>query len=63
LWRFTRSTNVLLYGLHVNHLVGLGIAKQVTGKRRARLFGYSCYLKILGEGTEFRVGRQMFVTH
>jgi hypothetical protein len=44
-------------------LVGLGIAKEVTGKRRARLFGYSCYLKILGEGTEFRVGREMFVTH
>jgi Fic family protein len=36
----------------LNHLVRLGIAKEVTGKRRARLFGYSRYLKILGEGTE-----------
>ena len=27
--------------LSLNHLVRLGIAKEVTGKRRARLFGYS----------------------
>jgi Fic family protein len=38
--------------LSLNHLVRLGIAKEVTGKRRARLFGYSRYLKILSEGTE-----------
>jgi Fic family protein len=36
----------------LNHLVRLGIAKEVTGKRRARLFGYSRYLNILSEGTE-----------
>jgi Fic family protein len=36
----------------LNHLVRLGIAKEVTGKRRARLFGYSRYLKILSGGTE-----------
>jgi Fic family protein len=36
----------------LDHLVRLGIAKEVTGKRRARLFGYSRYLKILSEGTE-----------
>ena len=36
----------------LNHLVRLGIAEEVTGKRRARLFGYSRYLKILSEGTE-----------
>src|SRR3989441_1569370 len=36
----------------LNHLVRLGIAKEVTEKRRARLFGYSRYLKILSEGTE-----------
>jgi Fic family protein len=36
----------------LNHLVRLGIAKEVTGKRRARVFGYSRYLKILSEGTE-----------
>jgi hypothetical protein len=34
------------------HLVRLGIAKEVTGKRRARIFGYSRYLKILSEGTD-----------
>jgi hypothetical protein len=35
-------------------LVRLGIAKakEVTGKRRARIFGYSHHLKILSEGTE-----------
>jgi len=36
----------------LDHLVHLGIAKEVTGKRRARVFGYSRYLKILSEGTE-----------
>jgi Fic family protein len=36
----------------LGHLVRLGIAKEVTGKRRARVFGYSRYLKILSEGTE-----------
>jgi Fic family protein len=36
----------------LNHLVRLGIAKEITGKRRARVFGYSGYLKVLSEGTE-----------
>ncbi len=36
----------------LDHLVRLGIAKEVTGKRRARVFGYSRYLKNLSEGTE-----------
>ncbi len=36
----------------LDHLVRLGIVKEVTGKRRARVFGYSRYLKILSEGTE-----------
>ena len=36
----------------LNHLVRLGIAREVTGRRRARIFGYSRYLKILSEGTE-----------
>ncbi len=36
----------------LDHLVRLGIAKEITGKRRARIFGYSRYLKILSEGTE-----------
>ncbi|MGA7568732.1 MAG: Fic family protein [Terriglobales bacterium] len=36
----------------LDHLVRLGVAKEITGKRRARVFGYSRYLKILSEGTE-----------
>jgi len=36
----------------LDHLVRLGVVKEVTGKRRARVFGYSRYLKILSEGTE-----------
>jgi Fic family protein len=36
----------------LDHLIRLGIVKEVTGKRRARVFGYSRYLKILSEGTE-----------
>ena len=33
-------------------LVGLGIARELTGKRRNRLFVYDRYLAILNEGTE-----------
>jgi Fic family protein len=36
----------------LDHLVRLGIAKEITGRRRARVFGYSRYLKVLSEGTE-----------
>ena len=36
----------------LDHLVRLGIANEVTGKRRDRVFGYSRYLKILSEGTQ-----------
>src|SRR6516162_7150319 len=36
----------------MSHLVRLDIVKEATGKRRARLFRYSRYLKILSEGTE-----------
>jgi cell filamentation protein, protein adenylyltransferase len=36
----------------LDHLVRLGIVKETTGMRRARVFGYSRYLKILSEGTE-----------
>ena len=38
----------------LNRLVRLGIAKEVTGKRRARLFGYSRYLNTLKEQNRFR---------
>ncbi|PYT38164.1 MAG: cell filamentation protein Fic [Acidobacteria bacterium] len=33
-------------------LIDLGIARELTGKRRNRIFGYDRYLKILSEGTE-----------
>jgi DNA-binding transcriptional regulator GbsR (MarR family) len=33
-------------------LVELGIARELTGKRRNRLFVYTQYLDILNEGTE-----------
>lgn len=33
-------------------LVELGIAKELTGRRRNRLFGYEQYVSILSEGTE-----------
>ena len=33
-------------------LVELAIARELTGKRRNRLFVYDRYLKILNEGTE-----------
>ena len=32
--------------------MNLGIARELTGKRRNRVFGYDRYLKILREGTE-----------
>lgn len=33
-------------------LSDLGIVREVTGKRRNRVFAYSSYLAILDEGTE-----------
>jgi Fic family protein len=36
----------------MQHLVSLGIVREVTGKRRRRVFAYVRYLDILGEGTE-----------
>jgi Fic family protein len=33
-------------------LESLGVARELTGKRRSRVFGYGRYLKILSEGTE-----------
>jgi hypothetical protein len=33
-------------------LMDLGIARELTGKRRNRLFAYDQYLAILSEGTE-----------
>ena len=35
-------------------LEGLGVARELTGKQRNRLFGYDQYIAILSEGTELR---------
>ena len=36
----------------VGHLEKLGVLREITGKRRRRLFAYDAYLQILNEGTE-----------
>lgn len=36
----------------MNILLGLGIARELTGKRRNRVFAYDQYVRILSEGTE-----------
>ena len=36
----------------LDHLAGLGIVREITGKRRSRLYEYAKYLRILDEGTE-----------
>jgi len=36
----------------IEHLVELGIAREITGKQRGRLFIYDGYLDILNQGTE-----------
>lgn len=36
----------------INNLVKLGLAREMTGKRRNRIFIYNQYLSILSEGTE-----------
>ena len=37
---------------HLRLIEGLGIAREVTGRRRNRVFAYVEYLRVLGEGTE-----------
>jgi Fic family protein len=36
----------------MDHLCRLGIIRELTGRRRNRIFGYTDYLAILNEGTE-----------
>ncbi len=36
----------------VEQLAALGIAREITGGRRNRVFAYGAYLAILGEGAE-----------
>jgi Fic family protein len=35
----------------LNHLLSLGIVKEVSGKHRDRLFAYTCYVNMVSEGT------------
>ena len=35
----------------LDHLVRLGLVREVTGKKRNRLFAYIKYISILNEGT------------
>ena len=39
-------------GSSFEHLVRLGVVREITGKRRDRLFAYTDYLNILAEGAE-----------
>ena len=39
-------------GSAMDVLVSLGIAREMTGRRRNRVFAYDAYLAILNEGTE-----------
>jgi hypothetical protein len=39
-------------GSAMDLLIDLGIARELTGKRRNRLFAYETYLAVLNEGTE-----------
>lgn len=36
----------------INHLISLGILRELTGRKRNRLFCYSAYLELLNRGTE-----------
>ena len=36
----------------MEHLIGLGIAKEITGKPANRLYSYDSYIQILSQGTE-----------
>lgn len=36
----------------MSHLARLGIVREMTGRRRRKLYAYAAYLKILGEGAE-----------
>ncbi len=36
----------------INHLTSIGIVREITGRKRNRVYGYDAYLKILAEGTE-----------
>ena len=36
----------------LNHLVELGIVRELTAKKRNRLFSYAKYIDILNQGTE-----------
>lgn len=44
------STPAIIRGLEA--LAGIGIVREITGRRRSRIFAYDQYLRLLNEGTE-----------
>ena len=48
----TRPVIVGLFIVGAVAILGAGILKELTGKRRGRLFAYTKYLKLLDMGTE-----------
>ena len=36
----------------MKHLVKLGVVREMTGRRRSKVYAYHAYLKLLGEGAE-----------
>lgn len=44
------STPAIIRGLEA--LEGIGIVREITGRRRSRIFAYDQYLRLLNEGTE-----------
>lgn len=49
--KLTKLSAATIYA-SMRHLEDLGIAKELTGHRRNRMFSYTRYIKILSEGTE-----------
>lgn len=43
---YTTATNAL------SNLIELGIVREITGKERGRVYGYTEYLEVLDEGTD-----------
>jgi hypothetical protein len=50
----TRTTGLTFptAGVAMDELIALKLARELTGKRRNRVFAYDAYLAILNEGTE-----------
>lgn len=47
-----RDLSFLPASVGIDRLVAVGIARELTGRKRNRVFAYDRYLNILNEGTE-----------